>query len=164
LLNIRLAFSRTNTDISVRSVPFPLIIPHYSILRDLLFPLPIFALQRFPFPSLSILYTCIFSFSFYSAVAACGIPIVYDLHLCDFLPLLIPLSISSFQSVGRPVVIVFVPLFFPLAGPILHVSVHSFTLCQLTIFLTSAKLLPSGFVVWHAALHSDDKFSFDFSY
>jgi hypothetical protein len=84
MLNIRLAFSRTNTDISVRFVSFPLIIPHYSIVRDLLFPLPIFALERFQFLSLPILYTCICSFNLHSAVAACGNPIVYDLHFCDF--------------------------------------------------------------------------------
>ena len=101
----------------------------------LLFPLPIFALERFPFLSLSILYTCICSFSMHSAVATCSNPIVYDLHLCDFLPetnsSFCP-SMPSFQSLGRhSVVLVFVPLLFALTGSILNVSVHSFAPCQL---------------------------------
>jgi len=86
----------------------------------LLFPLPIFALERFPFLSLFILYTCIRSFDMHSTVAACSNPIVYDLNLCDFLPepnsSLCP-SMSSLQSVGRPTVaMVFVPLLFVLTG------------------------------------------------
>jgi len=66
----------------------------------LLSPLPIFALERFPFLSLPILYTCIRYFYLRSAVAACSNPIVYDLRLPAGTQL-IPLSIHVLASVCR---------------------------------------------------------------
>jgi len=48
MLNIRLAFAQTSTYIFVRSVPFPLIIPHYSILHAFAVPFTHFRLRTLP--------------------------------------------------------------------------------------------------------------------
>jgi len=104
MLKIRLAVSRTN-NISVRSVPFPLIIPHYSTLRDVLFHLPIFVLERFPFLRLHVYL--------FLQLAFCRRCLRQPHCLWSAslrLPAgtqLIPLPMSSFQSVGRPTVVNF---------------------------------------------------------
>ena len=112
----------------------------------LLFTVPIFALERFPFLSSPILDTCICSFNLHSAVASSSNPIGFDMLLSDFLPepisSLYP-SMPSFQSVGRPTVVNFWFLrpFFLHWFYTLCCSTSGLRLVNLrTIFLTSTEL------------------------